>query len=287
MTVAGGLWLAGLPTAAQAGPVSRFPGQQPNDWKYSFSLGPSFFAPRMNALDSALRADGVEYIERTYKTFTTNQGSNAAGFPKTGFGFGGQIQLQYEFNEDLRGGLQISLNALPASGSITLTNTDLTTAPVSTTDYDVSHRTSLPVVQIGLSLQKVFRFEEEPQLRLYLGGWGSIGVLVGATLKGSIREENTGTTRSYSATLRGQGWGAGGLGGAEYQLSHRYALFGESGFEYFIVRSIETSGTIAGLPQNARPFLTRTGRPIDLDFSGIFIRIGVKASLGSSWGLPR
>jgi hypothetical protein len=71
-------------------------------------------------------------------------------------------------------------------------------------------------------------------------------------------------------------------------VSRSVAVYAESGFEYCILRHIERHGTItveqsgssASSPLTAAQLAMGSGKDINLDFSGYFVRIGIKAGLG-------
>lgn len=285
LAAAAGAGLLSLPSAAQAYDVAGTGNQQSKTWQYSLSIGPSLFAPRMGSFNEhELASAGVDWAKYFSAATGNSVTARGGGFQKIGLGYGVQTSLQYEFDEELRGGLQIGFLNAATSGSInfdTLVFSGTTFVGSSSSLYSVSERVSLPVLRIGLSLQKVFRFENEPRFHLYVGGWGNIGLLVGARINRTASDATTNTSSDFSITLRGQGWGAGGLGGLEYQLSRRSAVYAETGFDYFVIRNPEESGTAGGVALNAGPFTSTGGIPVrELDFSGVFLRIGVKAGLG-------
>lgn len=274
--------LLSLSSAAQAYDAIGTGRQQSKDWQYSLSIGASLFAPRMNSFNGMLSTSGND-IAQVLTSSSNNSVSGSGGFPNTRLGFGVLASLQHEFDEELRGGLQIDFLSLSTSGSLnfnTAVFSGTTFIGNSTTIYEVSQRINLPVVRIGLSLQKVFRLENAPRLNLYVGGWGNIGMLLSAKINGNLKQTGVNTPGDFSITLQGQGWGAGGLGGLEYRLSRRSAVYAETGFDYFVIRNIEESMTAAGTSFNTAPFTDSRGAPIDLEFTGIFLRIGVKAALG-------
>lgn len=287
--LAAALLLAAGPALARVPPAGEFPGQRPNDYRYSISVGPSLLAPRMNDFNAALRTYGFNYLQQTIATYDIRPGMTSSGFPETDLGYGAQIHLLYEFDEDLRGGLQITLSTVTSSGTAP-PHTDSssyasgTMMVTSSSAYTASYRASIPALEIGLSLQKVFRFDETPRMNLYLGGWGSIGMLTAAVLNGSVAQETPGGTRlnvrDFSSDLSGMGWGAGGVGGIEYQLSRLVRLFAEGGFQHFRIMSVEQVGDVNGRARRPGGFTNERGGPITLDYTGVFIRIGGRTGLG-------
>src|ERR1043166_8603796 len=144
-------------------------------------------------------------------------------------------------NDDIRGGLRMGLATTQTSDRLPVTQVTSFTAsctgcpvPPSITDfYDVSEQMTLPLVMIGLSIQKVFLFEEEPNLSLYLGGSGVYTTLLGAAIHGVARHFNFGNPdppddeSPNKGYLSGQGWGFGGAAGGEYILTGPLSLFME------------------------------------------------------------
>lgn len=266
--------LAGAVTPSRAA-------EEPDLWRYSLSLGPTLTSPRMHGLNNALQFDGFDAVDKAWVHDGASRFISAHGWRATDFGYGGQAQLGYQVNEDLRAALQVGLVWVGQKDVAGLT--DPTTA--FSTTYIATEAISLPLLQVGFAIQKIFTFEEEPSLHLYLGGWGTYGRLVGATLKGDFTSlppsPLTGNVTDFQYDLRGDGWGAGGLAGFEYLLSGDTALYGETGYENFDIPSIERQGKIFGyLAQNAGRLTTSAAKPIDLDFSGVFFRVGVKVGFG-------
>jgi hypothetical protein len=257
-------------------------------WRYCLTLGPSLLDPRLNGLNNALNVDGLDIIEQAYKVAGAQPSSAPAGFPPIGFAPGGQIGVLYEMDEDMRIGLALDFAEARGSGSIGITDNLVNTSgstsfTPSSTEYTISETTSLPLWQLVLSVQRVFRFEEEPRINIYLGGWGAFGTFNGKVSgtvtkwKGASGGEYHGRY-DYSAAVDGNGWGAGGLLGAEYLFGPRIKFYGESGFQYFMVEDVRRSGTAGGrVITNSRLFNMR-GRTVGVDMSGVFLRIGMRYS---------
>jgi len=104
--------------------------------------------------------------------------------------------------------------------------------------------------------------------------------MLGGSLSGSVdrlKSDGTPDVRTpYSADLRGQGWGAGAVAGAEYVISKVFSVFLEGGFDWFMIQNIEKSGTINGASVSAGRLITQSGKPIPLDFSAAYIRLGIR-----------
>ncbi len=252
-------------------------------WRYTFSFAPSFLAPRLDAFNAALSTQGLNLIDAAYTYSAQRIGEPAPtnfgySFPQIRYAYGASAGVLYELNEDLRGGLSINVDTGSADATVAMSH--------SGTNYLVSQKTSLPLVSISVSLHKMFRFEEDPRLQLYLGGWGSLGNLFGK-LSGTVQPLdpalNPVDSVSYSAKIDSMGWGAGGVGGVEFKLRSRYILFAEGGFGYFLLENVDLRSdmTIPGAAlENTVPLENSAGQPIDLDFTGVFLRLGVRAALG-------
>ena len=153
---------------------------------------------------------------------------------------------------------------------------------------------------MGVFIHRVFRFEEEPRLKLYMGGWGNYGTLVSASLKG--RSHNSSIypydEYRYDASLIGNSWGAGVVGGIEYTIASILTAYIETGLDYFIIKSSERTGTIdtyfvhndssgnqvadfvSSDYTNKQKWSDGRNIPIPLDFGGVFIRFGIRTGLG-------
>ncbi len=248
---------------------------QAGEWRYSVFFAPSLLAPRLEEYNDALATEGIELIDAAYQLATIRAGSPypssyAYHFPPMRYAFGGRTGIAYEFNEDLRGSLAINVDTASSNMTVNLLH--------SGTNYRVEHSTNLPLACISASLEKVFRFEDDPHLRLHVGGWGSLGILFGQ-LKGEVRtlddDQEVVDKVTFSANLDASGWGAGGLAGAEYEFQPRFALYMEGGFGYFYLDEVKTRLDLATVP-----LLTTNGSPIEIDFSGVFLRIGIRGALG-------
>ena len=269
---------AGFALALAAGTASA------DTW--SVTLAPSMTAPRLGDLNAALRDEGLASSAQAVGAVGAGSGMRQTGFDRARWQFGADLGLAYEFNEDLRGGLQFGFCLVPTSDSISLTDTSTrisgTMTITSATAYTATERVSLPLARIGLFVQRTFRFEDSPEFMLYLGGWGSVGTLAGASLSGDLTQFGTNLKSSYHIALSGQGWGGGALGGAEYAVTPLLSLVLESGFDAFWIATVDSrasltkpSGTSTG---KTIPLLNGANRGIGLDFSGVFVRIGLRAT---------
>ena len=255
-------------------------------WRYSVSAAPSFSAPRLNELDKAMSFTGISAINSTASQAGVSQTTEIAGFQRTDYGYGAQLAFAYEFDEELRGGVQMGMQYAGAASTVRLVETVSSTyyTILSSTEYSVSQTIDLPLLTIGVFIQRVFRLEQEPRLNLYMGGWGVYGALVAARLEGEVKDFSSDPARKtpYSIELAGDGWGAGGLGGVEYAWLSWLKVYAETGFEYFYMNSVEQSGSIDGYAIRAAPFTDARGEAIPLNFSGVFLRFGAKFALGGS-----
>lgn len=253
----------------------------PDQWGWTIEAAPSLFAPRMHGLDNALVYEGLNVLDRAWVAAGTSNGQKVpTGFAKIEWGVGGRIAISREFNEDLRGGILVGFNGVWKSDRRpaivdTSSYTIGTTTYTSTTTYSLEESVSLPFVTIGVFLHKVFRYEDEPALRTYIGGWGAYGGLVGASISGTFRRLSDGVGRSFSTDLTAEGWSAGGLGGVEYAIRPNLAVFGETGFEWCVIPKVQWLGDQGGGGRLA----TSDNKPVSLDFSGFYLKIGVKVAL--------
>ena len=269
-------------------PALAYAESQPEGWRYCLTAGPSLLSPRLNGLNNALNVDGLDIIGQAYKAAGAQPSSSPAGFPPLGFAPGIQIGVLYEMDEDIRLGLALDFTEARGSGSIGITDSlfnfsGSTSFIPSSTAYTISETTVIPLWQIVLSFQRVFRFEEEPRINVYLGGWGSFGTFSGR-VSGTVTKWKAAADGSYwgkydyAATVDGTGWGAGGLLGGEYLIGTSLKFFGESGFQYFLVEDVRRSGTAGGqVISNSRLFNLK-GKTVNVDMSGIFLRAGIRYS---------
>ena len=305
-----------LAGSAMAAPYGDYAQNQSGDWKFSVGIAPGIFSPRMHQFDYVMATCGVDllnqawYLLRMQDLMTqltrlntpetlgmiqeinqinltefisqmnelseawadfmpASEGQYVAGFPKTGLGFDMQLGMQYEFNEDLRGGINLGFDDLYSSGKVYLGDV-----------YEAGYAMNLPLLKLGLGVQKVFHYDDMPRMNLYIGGWGNFDLLVGARFSGSVKFTGSETGVACGADLDGSGWDAGGLGGIEYMVSKYGKIYAEAGVSRCELGPIQQSnGTIGGHHVNAGGFLAGTGDPIGFDMSGIFIRIGLKTAL--------
>ena len=259
-----------------------------DSWRYCLTVGPSLLYPRLNGLNNALNVDGLDVIGQAYQASGAQPGSSPTGFPPLGFAPGAQLGLLYEMDEDMRIGLAVDFAQAGGTGSIGITDnlinyTGSTSFIPSSTEYTISETTSIPLWQVVVSFQRVFRFEEEPRIDVYLGGWGSFGTFNGR-VSGTVTKWKTVAGREYwgkydyTAAVTGTGWGAGGLLGAEYLFAERLKFFGESGFQYFLVEDVRRSGTAAGQVVTNSKLFNLKRKTVEVDMSGIFLRAGIRYS---------
>jgi hypothetical protein len=279
--------LAGI---AGAAPYGDTRGAETGDWTWSIAAAPGVFSPRMHAFDGALHSTGIGLLNSAYAEAISNQASGytvlagpyAEGFAKTGYGFSGQGELQYEFDEDLRGGIQLGVAGLDGSGNAPLHARSHSGTTYRDDDFITTYKISIPIIKVGISLQKVFRYEEMPRLNLYIGGWGGYTIMMNARFSGTVRPTGTDRVTSCSADLNGSTWHAGGLGGIEYQVARWGKFYAETGFEQNRFDSVEQSNAAVSLTaQPAGSMYNGKGGVIPIDLSGIFIRAGFKTGLGN------
>lgn len=72
--------------------------------RWTISLAPSVFAPRMNGLNNALASDGINVIQAGVSILGLTR--EVTGFKPIQWGFGGQLEMHYQINDDIRGGLR-------------------------------------------------------------------------------------------------------------------------------------------------------------------------------------
>ena len=202
-----GLALAAVLAAAWAGTSEAAETRDPNA-RYSLSLGPSLHAPHMGELNKLIEEAPVPAGWNPTANYT-----NPSGFKGIALNGGGQIKLAYHFDDDLRGGLQLGTNWIAYKDTLHLSNV---TSGTMIADATASLELQLPLAKIGVFFEKVFQFEEDPRLQLYAGGWADLGTLIGARAKARSTAQvgESSDAGSVSADLNGNGWGAGGLGGA-------------------------------------------------------------------------
>ncbi|MEK7476785.1 MAG: hypothetical protein AAB152_14280 [Candidatus Coatesbacteria bacterium] len=258
----------------------------PDAWHWTLEAAPSVFSPRMHGMDNALAYEGLNVLDRAWRDSGASAGAKVpTDFAKIEWGFGGQISVAYEFNEDLRGGVFLGMNGVwkqdyrigvvDTSTAIFQITATVTGTVTSSTTYRVDEKVSLPLLTIGVFLHKVFRYEEEPNLRTYLGGWGAYGSLIGATISGSFTRAGTDPPVSFSTDLTAKGWSAGGMAGVEYAVARTVSIFGETGYNWCIIPKVQWLGNQGGAGRLA----TSANKPISLDYTGIYIRAGVKVAL--------
>lgn len=276
-----------------------------NAFKYSVSLAPTFAWPHFNKLNDSLSFSGNEFTNQVFRSAQNTTAEGATGFKNISMDYGAQITVAHEFDEDTRAGIVFGTSFPSTSEKL-----KITPAPTATngtpsgywtaTDYSVSQSISLPLFQVGVFWQRLFRFEEEPNLKLYLGGWGNFGTLFSSRLSGKAYNMNyyPRTEYEYDATLTGNSWGAGVMGGIEYTLTRLFTAYLETGWDYFIINSVERSGTlktylyqqdasgnefstlVKDKYSNLSQWKDGNDNTIPLDFGGVFIRVGVRMGLG-------
>jgi hypothetical protein len=275
-----------LPVALALALASAAAAETSPAWRWAGSIGASALVPRLHGLDNALQGEGVNLLDRAFDEAGAGPSARPRNLPKTQWAFGGQLTLSREFDEDLRGGLLLGFAAVHQSGEIPSV-TD-TTPPSGTwylgssTSYAMSERLSLPLAVIGIFFHRVFRYESEPDFRLYLGGWGQYGLLLGGSLRGQVTNLATGVQSDFRYDLAGSGFGMGALGGAEFDLAPRIALYLESGFDYLVIPKVEASGVAGSSTVGSGELTSGTGKRVGLDFSGFFLRLGVRGAFGGA-----
>ncbi len=257
-------------------------GTPPGEW--TVLLAPSGFAPRLHGLDSALQYNGIGVIESWLDEVTGDRGDEPRGIGRIYWGFGGRVAVGYQINEDIRAGVLAAFDGVWQSGSRPDLERFEAIAPGSTTylhsgTWTVTEKLTLPVGKIGVFLHKVFTFEEEPDLRLFLGGFGELGTLIGGRLKMDVIRTDTDPVQHSPATLdvTGQGYGGGGTVGLELALAAHTSLLAEAGYEAFRIPRPQVEGTLVGYTTNLQD---GGGRDISLDFSGWYLKIGTLHRFG-------
>lgn len=274
-------------------------------FKYSISIAPTFAWPHFNKLNDSLSFSGNEFTNSAYHYAGARSQESAAGFKNISMDYGLQIAIGHEFDEEMRGGLVFGFTMVSTKDELVLSPAPSATngSPTgywSTTDYNVSQSLTLPLFQAGIFIHRVFRFEDTPRMNLYMGGWGNFGTLVSASLKGEAYNADIYpvTVQEYEASLTGNSWGAGLVGGMEYTITSFLTGYLEAGWDYFIINSMDRSGTIDSyyLQRDAsgNETSTHTGQSytnipqwkdgndnsIPLDYGGVFIRFGIRMGLG-------
>ena len=266
------------------GPAAPAGAVYPDAWQWTLEAAPSVFSPRMHGMDNALVYEGINVLDLAWRSLPAAANTGIShGYSKIEWGYGGQIGIAHEFNEDLRGGLFLGLTGvwkseprqgLTDSSSWTISGSAFT----SSTTYRMDVSIALPLVTIGVYLHKVFRYEEEPNLRTYIGGWGAYGSLVGGDITAKFTRAGSNSPVSFSADLTAQGYNAGGLAGIEYAVARTVAIYGETGFQWCIIPKVQWLNSQLGSGRLGNS----TSKPLNLDYSGFFIRAGVKVALGGS-----
>jgi hypothetical protein len=98
---------------------------------------------------------------------------------------------------------------------------------------------------------------------------------MGAKISGSFTRNGSDTPLSFSTDLTAEGWSAGGVGGVEYAVAPTVCIFGETGFNWCVIPKVQYLGNQGGAGRLA----TSQNKALTLDYSGIFIRAGVKIAL--------
>jgi hypothetical protein len=255
--------------------------------RWSASLITSASAPRMADLNDALRNGGFkDFNDVIVPAVTATAGTAAPGWRKLQFGFGTGLGVAYEFDEDLRGGLRLGGSFARTADSVQVVGEGYG-GPGTTTPYDMSINATLPVGTLTLFVERTIRMEATPGFLLFVSAQASVGTLLGATWSGSIRKaaDPGDQATSLRATLSGSGWGGGGGGGAELALGSAMALLLEAGYEVFRIGDVESRGKFtfgsSSFALGASTFSSAAGLPIDLDYSGFFVRLGIRLNVSS------
>lgn len=250
----------------------------PGEW--TVMITPSAFAPRLHGLDSALQYNGVGPVDARLSSASGTLGALPRGIGRVYWGFGGKLGIGYQFNEDIRAGIMTGVSAVFQHGKrqdldryIAMPTGSTPFVPNGT--WEVTEKFTLPVGTLGVFLHKIFTFEEEPDLRLFVGGFGEMGTLMGARLRTeSVRTDIQPIPDSnrfpLSLDLTGQGWGGGGSVGLELLVAEHTGLLAEAGYEYFFVPRVEythETGYSAILQDGL-------GHDLKLDFSGWYLKLG-------------
>lgn len=292
--------LAVLAVLAFSSPGLTAPVHDAETWRYTASLGASLLGPRMGNFNQTIGEEGkgFQIINEAAEEAGAQSSFTLGQFRPIRLAWGGQLTLLYEFNEELRGGLLAGADPFaftPSKSTATLTDTITTTYYSASTLYQGSLHAEVQVYHVGAAFQKMFRFEEAPSLRLYLGGWAQYGLLFGR-VNGKVLQLQPGTRATlqevtYKSPLDSRGWGAGGTAGVEYVISPGLELFGESGYQTMVFRDVQERNSTYGnvlaatkVVNNARRLEDSYGRPVTIDLSGLYVRIGIRGSL--KWPSP-
>jgi len=275
-----------------------------NPFRYSLALAPHFGWPHMNKLNDSLSFSGNEFTNKVYSYANKDGVRQVSGFKNISMDYGGQIVIAHEFEDDIRAGIVFATTVASVNETLKLTSALSATNGTpsgywSSTDYSVSQSMSLPLFQIGVFWQRLFRFDEEPNMKLYMGGWGNFGTLFSASLKGkaSITNILPTTDYAYDASLPGISGGGGGGGGVEYTFADHFSAYLETGWDYFIIHNIDRSGTVkeeyhytdstgaevsrivSTSNSNLQQWKDGNDNSIPLDYGGVFIRFGIRMGL--------
>ena len=286
-------------------PLDQSSQSDENPLNYSISVAPTFGWPHFNKFNDSLSFAGNEFTNQAYHYAGSESYEKAAGFKNISMDYGAQITIAHEFDDEMRAGIVFATTLASVDEKLILTPPATSTNGTAsgkwtTTDYSVSQTITLPLFQVGVFVHRMFRFEEEPRMKLYIGGWGNFGTLVSASIKGKAYNADIYpvTEHRYEANLTGNSWGAGAVGGVEYSITTLLSAYLETGWEYFIINNVDRTGNIKSVFRhldasgnevedlvsdkysNLPQWKDGNDKSIPLDYGGVFIRFGIRMGLG-------
>jgi hypothetical protein len=91
-------------------------------------------------------------------------------------------------------------------------------------------------------------------------------------------------TSSFSVSAKGKGNGfvAGVFGGYDAEFSSGLLVFGKVGYRFRNLGNFDADAQSPELGSSSGPVRNNAGRPIDFDFSGAYVSVGVGVSLGKA-----
>lgn len=254
--------------------------------EWTVMITPSAFAPRLHGLDNALQYYGVAPMDALLTGASGDRGEPVRGIGRVYWGVGGKVGIGYQINEDIRAGVMAGVSAVLQHGRRIDLDRAIAIAPGSTTyvangTWDVTEKFTLPVGVLGVFMHKIFTFEEEPDLRLFIGGFGQMGTLMGARLRmeavrTDIQPIPDANHHPLSLDLTGQGWGGGGSFGLELVVAEHTALLAEAGYDFMRIPRVQMTAETgySGVLQDG------LGRDLQFDFSGWYLKLGTVHRFG-------